>query len=788
MTEQRCDENLVRLAGVLERDSHAVVLVVGAGVTLGALGSHPCAAHLRWSGLLEHGVRHAVERGMVAPAEAQTLCEWARSGSTEQRVDAADRLVAALGGGASGAYRAWLKGVFEEVEVRAEGTQLLDEISNWSQLGVRIATTNYDGVLERHLGLDSVCWPDTAEVEAVLRGEQEAVVHLHGHWKRPQSVVLGSDGYDRLGQDAHYQSLVQAVRTLGTMVFVGVGGGMEDPDLGRLRRWAKSALSASSSSHYWLRPEAESLAADAAELLAERTTSVTYAEPTDIAPLLADVRARSGRRVPASEPGPRLVLLLLNVDVWGDFRPVDLETVRQHCGGTIASQDVAEVSDRGEPPDVDDPRWWDGVASKVRAAVNEAAARVRELGSDVELVVAGHAPQSVFALAGHVSQRLSVPIRFVNRGLSGPFERIEAGERLSPRVSWEVRPASDESLQPSVRRYGVFVFAGGSKACSMAEFDAFKGSAEDPLARSLGALSTIMSHPRPGVPVERGVASVGAADLDEAITRTLAELDRLRTLLPGAQPVVGYRGPAWGAFELGRALRHNVVGEVEFAHFVVGKERSSYVPAVALRESPGPLWIRKPRVSLFAAEPTTTSRVQGGRTLTAIVDVLKHDGFQCGAIDLDGGLRHHGLYDRLLRAQPHVIYVQAHGGEGALALQNLSDQSDRVGADAWVEALRKCAVPPLLVVLAACNTVALGERLVEAADHVVVAQGKLQVQIVEVFARKFFRLLAKGRSLRDAFDIASRIDYTGKGWGPQPQIQLLSAPGAVDAARVRFCR
>ena len=63
-------------------------------------------------------------------------------------------------------------------------------------LGIPLATTNYDGLLEEATTLAAVTWRDGAKVERVLRGERKAILHLHGHWEDPASVVLGVRSYE----------------------------------------------------------------------------------------------------------------------------------------------------------------------------------------------------------------------------------------------------------------------------------------------------------------------------------------------------------------------------------------------------------------------------------------------------------------------------------------------------------------------------------------------------------------------------------------------------------------
>lgn len=59
-------------------------------------------------------------------------------------------------------------------------------------LGVPMATTNYDGLIEwAHEPLQAVTWRHAAAVDEWMTGKQPGVLHLHGHFRVLDSVVLG---------------------------------------------------------------------------------------------------------------------------------------------------------------------------------------------------------------------------------------------------------------------------------------------------------------------------------------------------------------------------------------------------------------------------------------------------------------------------------------------------------------------------------------------------------------------------------------------------------------------
>jgi hypothetical protein len=162
-----------------------VVAVVGAGVSVGATNNHAVAS---WPGLLHHGVDYC--RGLpttgVTEAMAKLLHQQIDSGDLDIMLGAAEAISAKLGAPNEGEWGRWLR---ETVgELRAQRRDVLEALRH---LGVTLATTNYDGLIEEVTGLPAVTWRDGARVERVLRGDEKGVLHLHGYWEQPESTILG---------------------------------------------------------------------------------------------------------------------------------------------------------------------------------------------------------------------------------------------------------------------------------------------------------------------------------------------------------------------------------------------------------------------------------------------------------------------------------------------------------------------------------------------------------------------------------------------------------------------
>jgi hypothetical protein len=79
-------------------------------------------------------------------------------------------------------------------------------------------------------------------VQDVLRGTKEAILHLHGEYQKPESVVLGLDTYNKVKDDPHAKAIMQCLTLSKTFLFVGCGDTVLDPNFQQLITWGKEAL------------------------------------------------------------------------------------------------------------------------------------------------------------------------------------------------------------------------------------------------------------------------------------------------------------------------------------------------------------------------------------------------------------------------------------------------------------------------------------------------------------------------------------------------------------------
>jgi hypothetical protein len=226
-----------------EISARRVVAVVGTGVSIAATQNHRVAS---WKGLLHDGLNRCCSLDLCSEKSAEHIRAQI-DGDLVDLLCAAENIAERLGAPDGPEYAVWLE---ESVgTLRVVDRTLLEELI---ALDVPILTTNYDGLIEEMTGLRAVTWRDKRRAESVATGRSDGVLHMHGHWEQPESVVLGVRSYGAILADVHAQNMLRAIRTMRTLVFVGFGDGLRDPNFGGLLRWAGDVFAESAITHFRL--------------------------------------------------------------------------------------------------------------------------------------------------------------------------------------------------------------------------------------------------------------------------------------------------------------------------------------------------------------------------------------------------------------------------------------------------------------------------------------------------------------------------------------------------------
>jgi hypothetical protein len=161
-------------------------------------------------------------------------------------IEIAERIQSLLDG--AGELRRWLQESAGALPL--PDREIVDAVH---ALGARISTTNYDDLLSRDRGIHAVPWTDLAAVQELLRGDRRGILHFHGYYDAPESVILGVRSYKALLEAKGAQSVQQVVAASRTLLFVGCGSdGLADPNFGALLEWCATVFPGSKYRHYYL--------------------------------------------------------------------------------------------------------------------------------------------------------------------------------------------------------------------------------------------------------------------------------------------------------------------------------------------------------------------------------------------------------------------------------------------------------------------------------------------------------------------------------------------------------
>ncbi|WAS94956.1 SIR2 family NAD-dependent protein deacylase [Nannocystis punicea] len=229
-----------------------VVFIVGAGVSVGALRGSPRAALGSWVGLLEDGLRRARDLGALDGRAHDLYRQQLSLPDTQAALGVAEVVCHRLGAPHGGEYSRWLRETVGSFHLDVRDSAVLDALAAHGRRGALLATTNYDHLLEAATALKPTTWRRPAVVERALQGVEPRILHLHGEWEDPDSIVLGIRSYVDVSRDPHAQTVLATLRAARTFVFVGCGAGLSDPNLGAFLRWTGDVFSRSESRHYRL--------------------------------------------------------------------------------------------------------------------------------------------------------------------------------------------------------------------------------------------------------------------------------------------------------------------------------------------------------------------------------------------------------------------------------------------------------------------------------------------------------------------------------------------------------
>lgn len=226
------------------REKKAMV-VVGAGISMSATNSARCAS---WSGLLEAGINRCLELSLGSENWAEERrYQLLEKTSSELFLAIADDVSTKLHAPNHGEFKRWLRETVGSLSI-----EKADIITALKSLQLPIVTTNYDSLIATGLNLKAISWKQSNEVSRFLRGDSQAVFHVHGYWENSESIILGSKSYERIVSHSHAQATLRAIASTHSLIFVGYGEGLMDPNFRQFIEWISETLFESEHRHYRL--------------------------------------------------------------------------------------------------------------------------------------------------------------------------------------------------------------------------------------------------------------------------------------------------------------------------------------------------------------------------------------------------------------------------------------------------------------------------------------------------------------------------------------------------------
>jgi hypothetical protein len=214
-----------------------IVTIAGTGVSVMVCGNQEvegCKV-ATWPGLLEHGVKHCKDIGKADEDDAKLLTEQIKSRKTNFLISAAEDISHRLKEHSPGEFRRWLTETVGSLKIKDPA--ILDVLA--ALPGV-LATLNYDSLIETATRRRAITWKEANKTQEVLQGKiTDAVLHLHGWFDEPESVVLDMRSYLTVKDDPHAKAVLDSLTIEHTLLFVGCGDTVLDPNFTRLIEWGR---------------------------------------------------------------------------------------------------------------------------------------------------------------------------------------------------------------------------------------------------------------------------------------------------------------------------------------------------------------------------------------------------------------------------------------------------------------------------------------------------------------------------------------------------------------------
>jgi hypothetical protein len=204
-----------------------LVIFAGTGctaVTVGDLKTYPAAT---WDGLIKAGIAFCRVMRLINRQQISLVERQLKAG---ELVGAATFLVEKMGGQASDHFANLLGDSVGRLPVISPKL-----VQTLAQLRIPILTTNYDDLIEQIVAYPAYHQESKpVDLQRLVQGYQSGVIHVHGIWKEPRTVVFDLRSYYDAVNNKPLQELIRGLLITKTVLFIGYGKGLDDPNLGPL--------------------------------------------------------------------------------------------------------------------------------------------------------------------------------------------------------------------------------------------------------------------------------------------------------------------------------------------------------------------------------------------------------------------------------------------------------------------------------------------------------------------------------------------------------------------------
>jgi hypothetical protein len=193
---------------------------------------------ITWTGLIKNGLDYLRDDGYVDSSDRsmRQAYEALVEPDTNGLLDAASILSSELT--QHGQLATWLETVFGKLDREIRHPAVLEGLKRLHEKGAKLLTTNYDDVLEKYCDLHRVGRSSPEDIIKFRRSDLDGVFHVHGSYHDPREVVLDAKDYYGVMQSDEVQNMLKAFLDDKTILFVGCGSGLEDPNFDRLLKWS----------------------------------------------------------------------------------------------------------------------------------------------------------------------------------------------------------------------------------------------------------------------------------------------------------------------------------------------------------------------------------------------------------------------------------------------------------------------------------------------------------------------------------------------------------------------